>query len=391
MSVDVYKRQADGWDIDSKLGQAMDALQLPDSDMPVNVLSGGERRRVALCKLLLEAPDLLLLDEPTNHLDAESILWLEHFLHNYQGAVLAVTHDRYFLDNVAEWICCLLYTSRPCNNPMKEHIMSFLTSMFKTEKPVIGMLHLRPLPGDPLYYPGGSVSQVVEAAKRDLEALQQGGVDGILITNELSMPYEQHVSPSTLASMGYVIGALSHDLSTPWGAEAIYDGDATIELCAAVDAQFTRCNFCGAWAGDLGLINRDFAHTMRRKAALRLDDLKLFHFITSEGEVYLNDRTTADIADSLLFNCLPDAMVIGGSAAGRGASGELADEVRERVGEVPVVCGTGCRENTVADVFAHYDGAFVGTCLKRDGKLDAPVDVERVVRFMAAARTARGE
>ena len=96
---------ADGWDIDSKLSQAMDALQLPDSDMPVNVLSGGERRRVALCKLLLEAPDLLLLDEPTNHLDAESILWLEHFLHNYQGAVLAVTHDRYFLDNVAEWIC----------------------------------------------------------------------------------------------------------------------------------------------------------------------------------------------------------------------------------------------------------------------------------------------
>ena len=96
---------ADGWDIDSKLGQAMDALQLPDSDTPVSVLSGGERRRVALCKLLLEAPDLLLLDEPTNHLDAESVLWLEHFLKNYPGAVLAVTHDRYFLDNVAEWIC----------------------------------------------------------------------------------------------------------------------------------------------------------------------------------------------------------------------------------------------------------------------------------------------
>ena len=96
---------ADGWDIDSKLSVAVDALQLPDSDTPVNVLSGGERRRVALCKLLLEAPDLLLLDEPTNHLDAESVLWLEHFLHTYPGAVLAVTHDRYFLDNVAEWIC----------------------------------------------------------------------------------------------------------------------------------------------------------------------------------------------------------------------------------------------------------------------------------------------
>ena len=96
---------ANGWDLDSQLSQAMDALQCPDADAPVSVLSGGERRRVALCKLLLEAPDLLLLDEPTNHLDAESVLWLEQFLRNYQGAVLAVTHDRYFLDNVAEWIC----------------------------------------------------------------------------------------------------------------------------------------------------------------------------------------------------------------------------------------------------------------------------------------------
>ena len=95
---------ANGWDLDSQLSQAMDALQCPDPDMPVNVLSGGERRRVALCKLLLEAPDLLLLDEPTNHLDAESVLWLEQFLKNYPGAVLAVTHDRYFLDHVAEWI-----------------------------------------------------------------------------------------------------------------------------------------------------------------------------------------------------------------------------------------------------------------------------------------------
>ena len=96
---------ANGWDLDSQLSQAMDALQCPDPDMPVNVLSGGERRRVALCRLLLEAPDLLLLDEPTNHLDAESVLWLEKFLHKYPGAVLAVTHDRYVLDNVAEWIC----------------------------------------------------------------------------------------------------------------------------------------------------------------------------------------------------------------------------------------------------------------------------------------------
>jgi ATP-binding cassette ChvD family protein len=96
---------ADAWDLDSQLEQAMDALRCPPSDALVSVLSGGEKRRVALCKLLLEKPDLLLLDEPTNHLDAESVLWLEQHLAKYPGAVLAVTHDRYFLDHVAGWIC----------------------------------------------------------------------------------------------------------------------------------------------------------------------------------------------------------------------------------------------------------------------------------------------
>jgi ATPase subunit of ABC transporter with duplicated ATPase domains len=94
----------DAWELDSQLDQAMDALRCPPPDSPVTTLSGGERRRVALCKLLLSKPDLLLLDEPTNHLDAESVLWLEQHLASYAGAVLAVTHDRYFLDNVAEWI-----------------------------------------------------------------------------------------------------------------------------------------------------------------------------------------------------------------------------------------------------------------------------------------------
>lgn len=95
----------DAWDLDSQLEQAMDALRCPPSDALVNNLSGGEKRRVALCKLLLEKPDLLLLDEPTNHLDAESVLWLEQHLAKYPGAVMAVTHDRYFLDHVATWIC----------------------------------------------------------------------------------------------------------------------------------------------------------------------------------------------------------------------------------------------------------------------------------------------
>jgi ATP-binding cassette ChvD family protein len=94
----------DAWDLDSRLEMAMDALRCPEGDTPVKVLSGGEKRRVALCRLLLQKPDILLLDEPTNHLDAETIAWLEHHLHSYAGTVIAVTHDRYFLDNVAGWI-----------------------------------------------------------------------------------------------------------------------------------------------------------------------------------------------------------------------------------------------------------------------------------------------
>src|SRR6058998_3375751 len=95
---------ANAWDLDSRLQQAMDALRCPPPDESVDHLSGGERRRVALCKLLLQQPDLLLLDEPTNHLDAESVLWLEGHLKSYPGAVMAITHDRYFLDNVTGWI-----------------------------------------------------------------------------------------------------------------------------------------------------------------------------------------------------------------------------------------------------------------------------------------------
>ena len=111
------------WDLESRLEMAMDALRCPPSDTPVSVISGGERRRVALCRLLLQNPDILLLDEPTNHLDAESVAWLEHYLQNFPGTVIAVTHDRYFLDNVAGWI---LELDRGVGIPWKGNYSSWL-------------------------------------------------------------------------------------------------------------------------------------------------------------------------------------------------------------------------------------------------------------------------
>jgi ATP-binding cassette ChvD family protein len=115
--------QQDGWDLDARLEMAMDALRCPQPDTPVKILSGGERRRVALCRLLLQKPDILLLDEPTNHLDAESVAWLEHHLQSYSGTVIAVTHDRYFLDNVAGWI---LELDRGQGIPFKGNYTSWL-------------------------------------------------------------------------------------------------------------------------------------------------------------------------------------------------------------------------------------------------------------------------
>ena len=267
--------------------------------------------------------------------------------------------------------------------------MSWLHDMFGTERPIIGLLHLRPLPGDPFFGPGDTIQTVIDAARADLLALQEGGVDGILITNEFSLPYEKKVGAVTTASMAMVIGALSHLFTVPFGAEAIYDGDATIELCAATGARFTRCLFTGAWAGDLGLIDRDVAHTLRLKRSLGLDGLKLFYFVTSEGEVFLNDRPTVEIAKTLLFNCRPDCLVVGGSAPGHAPGPELIRTVKQAVGEVPVVCGTGCRLENAAEILAAGNGAFVGTTFKREGRFEAPVDAARVKRFMDDVREVR--
>ena len=175
----------------------------------------------------------------------------------------------------------------------RDNKMTWIKTMFGTEKAIIGLLHLKALPGDPFYE--GDMKAVIKQAETDLEALQAGGVDGILITNEFSLPYEKKVSKVTVAAMARVVGAIEKKLKVPYGVEVIYDADATIEVCAATGADFSRCVFTGAFAGDLGIVDKDIAKTLRLRRALGIQDLKLFYFVNSEGEVYLNDREWEDV------------------------------------------------------------------------------------------------
>lgn len=268
--------------------------------------------------------------------------------------------------------------------------MFWTKEMFRTEKPIIGLLHLEALPGDPFYK--GSMKEVIECARKDLDALQKGGVDGILITNEMSLPYQKHISTVTVASMARVIGALEADLSLPFGAEAIYDPEATIELCAAVDADFSRCVFTGAYVGDLGIIDHDVSRSLRLRRYLERQDLRLFFFVNSEGEVLLNDRGAGEIVKTMMFNCRPDALVAAGSMAGVSPDGMLLETTAKAAGgRLPVFCGTGCREDTIENIFKTADGAFVGTTFKKNTALGERIELERVRRFMGAARAARGD
>ncbi|MCY1713677.1 BtpA/SgcQ family protein [Caproiciproducens galactitolivorans] len=261
--------------------------------------------------------------------------------------------------------------------------MSWIKDLFHTEKPIIGLLHLRALPGDPSFYiNSSSMGEVIKRAKADLKALQDGGVDGVLITNEFSLPYQKKVSAVTLAAMGRVVGALADDLKIPYGVEAIYDPDATIEICAATDAQFTRCMFTGGWVGDLGVVDRDIGETMRLKSALRLDNLRLTYFINGEGEVYLNDRSLSSITQTMIFNCAPDCLVVAGGMAGSGPETSLLAQIKAAAGETPVFCGTGCNISNVESVLRIADGSYVGTTFKENGEFDGKIDGNRVSEFM---------
>ena len=273
--------------------------------------------------------------------------------------------------------------------------MSWIESMFGVRKPIIAMLHLDALPGDPRFRRGTSIQEIAAHAGADLEALQNGGVDGVLFSNEFSLPYQRTMDMVTPAAMAYVIGALRSELRVPFGVDAISDGGATLELAAAVGADFVRGTFSGVYVGDGGLYNNDFAALMRRKAALPLDGLKMLYFINPESDRNLDLRPLQEIAASTIFKVHPDGLCISANAAGQDVDEELIATVKRRNPEVAVLCNTGCRPDTIIRKLRVADAAVVGTYFKQGGKLEnerlenVRVDAARVRMFMDVVREFR--
>ncbi|MGX6979654.1 BtpA/SgcQ family protein [Vagococcus elongatus] len=266
--------------------------------------------------------------------------------------------------------------------------MLWIDDMFKKKKPIISMLHLDALPGDPRFKFHHSVKEIVKHARKDLHALQDGGVDGIIFSNEFSLPYQRKMSFVTPSCMARVIGELMKEIKVPFGVDCISDGQATIELAAAVNADFVRGTFSGVYVGDGGFYNNDFSELLRRKAALYLDDLKMLYFINPESDQNMDSRSLSEIAQSTIFKAHPDGLCISANAAGQDVDDELILEVKQSAPEVVVICNTGCRPETIAKKLKTADAAIVGTFFKENGFLEnerlenVRVDQKRVEEFM---------
>ncbi len=273
--------------------------------------------------------------------------------------------------------------------------MLWIETMFQVKKPIIAMLHLDALPGDPRFRRGTRMDEIAAHARDDLHALQDGGVDGVLFSNEFSLPYQRQMDMVTPAAMAYVIGALRDELRVPFGVDAISDGAATLELAAAVGADFVRGTFSGVYVGDGGFYNNDFSALLRRKAALGLDDLKMLYFINPESDRSMDTRPLAEIAASTIFKAHPDGLCISANAAGQDVDEALIASAKEMNPEVAVLCNTGCRPDTIARKLSVGDAAVVGTYFKADGRLEnehgenVRVDVARVKAFMEAVCAVR--
>ncbi|MCD6356899.1 MAG: BtpA/SgcQ family protein [Anaerolineaceae bacterium] len=258
-----------------------------------------------------------------------------------------------------------------------------------TEKPIIAMCHLNALPGDPYFDARGGMKAVIEWARKDLNALQEGGVDAVMFSNEFSLPYLTKVETVTTASMARIIGELMPDIKIPFGVNVLWDPSASLELAVAVGAKFVREIFSGVYASDFGLWDTNCGEVIRHQHAIGAQDVKCLFNIFPESAVYLAKRDIVQIAKSTVFNHRPDALCVSGLTAGTETDSQTLKRVKEAVPDTVIFANTGVRPTNVKEQLSIADGAIVGTTFKFDGKFENHVDVKRVKEFMSKVKALR--
>lgn len=267
--------------------------------------------------------------------------------------------------------------------------MSWMKDLFRVEKPIIAMCHLQAMPGDPYYDRQGGMEKVVEMARKDLRALQDGGVDGVMFSNEFSLPYLTKVRQTTVACMARIIGEIKHEIKIPYGVNCLWDPIASLDLAAAVDGKFIREIINGVYASDFGLWNTNGGETVRYRDSIGAQDVKMLYNIVPEAARYLADRSIADIARSTEFNNCPDAICVSGLIAGSETDTQVLKIVKESVKHTPVLCNTGCTVDNIERQLAVSDGAVCATTFKYDGIFENSVDPKRVKAFMDKVKDIR--
>ncbi len=258
-----------------------------------------------------------------------------------------------------------------------------------TKKPIIAMCHFSALPGDPAFDRTGGMKQVIDWARKDLLALQKGGVDAVLFSNEFSMPYLTKVEAITTACMARIIGELMPEIEIPFGVNVIWDPTASLDLAVAVGAKFVREVFTGVYAGDFGLWNTNCGAVVRHQHMIGAENVKLLFNIVPEASRYLADRDVVEIAKSTVFNTHPDALCVSGLTAGAEINTQTLKKAKDAVPDTIVLVNNGLKLENMIEQLSIADGGVVGTTFKFDGKFENHVDESRVKAFMDKVKAFR--
>jgi membrane complex biogenesis BtpA family protein len=263
---------------------------------------------------------------------------------------------------------------------------NWLTELTGAPKPIIGMAHLPALPGTPLYDAAGGMDAVRDWVRRDLDALQAGGIHAVMFCNENDRPYRLDADLASVAALTDVVASLRGELSVPFGVNLLWDPKATLAVAAATGAVFCREIFTGAFAGDFGLWVRSAGDVFRYRREIGAEHVRLLFNINAEFAAPLAPRPLPDVARSVLFSSNPDALCVSGPITSQPADASGLAEVAAAVAGsgVPVLVNTGFKATNAAELLAYADGAVVGSSLKVDGVTWNPVDGARVAALMEA-------